>query len=248
MALAALVGLAGACDRSASPAPARLISGDVLVLGEGSARSWITLDGEGNPSALGVTLTEAARSASAALAPARLTLAAGARVAPFDHVEVQWRPGGPLSEDLFEEAHLDVRFSLFSAEGRDALTDSAAAVRVPSLDRVPVSYIPVPRRVPRLGAYWIDPTTPAYSSPHFSDALLYGFYDGEMVALEPKLSRRLLESRHSLTRGLKLPRSYARPGYYPTRYHVGYDPTTREYTVALEGLVLRKSGSTGRER
>jgi hypothetical protein len=67
-----------------------------------------------------------------------------------------------------------------------------------------------------------------------------------MVALEPKLSRRLLESRQSLTRDLKLPRSYARPGHYPTRYRVTYNASTREYSVALEGLVLRNSPLTSR--
>jgi hypothetical protein len=44
-----------------------------------------------------------------------------------------------------------------------------------------------------------------------------------------------------------LPQKYAKPGYYPTKYSVRYDPVNKEYTVALEGMVLRSGTETAEE-
>jgi len=38
---------------------------------------------------------------------------------------------------------------------------------------------------------------------------------------------------------IKLPAQYATTGYHPTSYTVSYDATTKEYRVALSGLIRR---------
>jgi hypothetical protein len=53
------------------------------------------------------------------------------------------------------------------------------------------------------------------------------------------ITRAFLETKVNVSEYIKLPAKYAKPGYYPTRYSIKYDPVKKEYVVALEGMVLR---------
>jgi hypothetical protein len=73
----------------------------------------------------------------------------------------------------------------------------------------------------------------------FTTTFIYGSYDGRLVFAEPMISKSFLETKTNVTELIKLPAKYARNAYYPTKYSVRYDPVTKEYTVALEGMTLR---------
>ncbi len=241
--LSALLAVALVATRSGDTADssAALFVGETRVLGAGTVRSWVALTRDGHPSGLGITFPEDALAALPADAPATLTLALPrqAAVTSFSHVEVGWMPTGGEAHSPFAPPHLDVRFFLVTPEEREAIGDSAKAARVPELDLIPTSYVPLAGLVPRVGAHWIDASAPAFNGASLTDAFLYGFYDGRMVFLESRLTRALLEGKPSFAREIKLPRKYARSGYYPTRYRVRYDASAREYSVTLEGLVRR---------
>jgi hypothetical protein len=104
---------------------------------------------------------------------------------------------------------------------------------------VPRGYMRAPGAVPRMGAHWFDPTSPEFNGKPFTTTFLYGSYDGRLTFVEPMITREFLESRPNHSEDLKLPRAYAQPGYYPTRYRVTHDPAKHEYSVVLEGLVKR---------
>ncbi|CAN5770951.1 hypothetical protein BH23GEM7_BH23GEM7_28210 [soil metagenome] len=154
-------------------------------------------------------------------------------------MELSWSARGGAPEEVFPHPRFDAHFYLITLQERAAIGDAERAAQMPALELVPASYVPVAELIPRVGAHWIDPNAPEFQGESFTASLLYGFYGGRMVFLEPRIARAFLETRLDFTRELKLPREYTRRGYHPTRYRVGYDASTREYTVALEGLVQR---------
>ncbi len=232
--------VAAACQGSAASTPVVSYVGESRALGEGSVRSWVSLSAAGTPHALGITLTEAAVDALESGGMGLLTLRLPSEAAPpFDHVELYWI-GGPAEPDaIFERPQLGVQFYLLTPEAREAIRDSAEAAEMPALELIPRSYIPLTWLRPRAGTHWIDPTAPELNGEPLTGSLLYGFYGGRMSFLEPRVAGALLRGRTDLMREIKLPARYALAGYYPTRYRVRYDTFTREYTVALEGLVRR---------
>lgn len=237
----ALLSLAAGCEaRSAAPR-VETLPGEIRAVGQGSARSWVAVGPLRRPIAVGITLPAEALAHAPDGAPAVLTLRLPDGVAGtgFDHIEVEWLRGEPAGQEPSAPPHLDVRFFLVSAEERVAIGDSARAARVPDLDLIPTSYVPLAGLVPRLGVRWTDAAAHGFRGAGSTDALLYGFYDGRLTVLESRLTGALLESRRSYAHKIKLPREYARPGYYPTRYRVRYEASSREYTIALEGLAHR---------
>lgn len=232
---------AAACQGSAASTPVAMHVGESRALGEGSARSWVSLAADGTPRALGITLTEAALDAleSGGAGGLTLRLPTEATAPPFDHIELRWIGSAAEPDAIFERPQLGVHFYLLSPAEREAIRDSAEAAQIPALELIPRSYIPLARLLARAGTHWIDPTAPELNGEPLSGSLLYGFYGGRMSFLEPRIAGALLRSRRELTREIKLPEHYARPGYYPTRYRVRYDADAREYTLALEGLLRR---------
>ncbi len=233
---------AAGCAWTDSPAATRLLVGETRALGQGTVRSWLALGEDGTPAGLGATFTERALLGVPADTDHTLTLALPAHAAaavPFDHVEMGWRPRGEEPKGIFDRPHFDLHFYLVPAQAREGITDPERAARPPAPEWIPASYVPTPGLTPRVGAQWIDPTAPEFNGNPFEHGFAYGFYDGQLVFLEPRVTRAFLESRPDVTQELKLPQSYARPGYYPTRYRVRYDAAAREHSIALEGLVRR---------
>jgi hypothetical protein len=62
-----------------------------------------------------------------------------------------------------------------------------------------------------------------------------------MIHFEPMITKAFLESKPDFSQVIQVPTSYAKSGYYPTRYSVRYDVVRREYTIALEGMTWREA-------
>ncbi|MPM97922.1 hypothetical protein SDC9_145102 [bioreactor metagenome] len=90
-----------------------------------------------------------------------------------------------------------------------------------------------------MGAHWIDPSSPEFNGQPFEKSLIDGFYNGEMVFVEPMVTVDYLKTKPELTKQLKLPECYPTSAYYPTDYSIRYNETSKEYTVTLEGMTLR---------
>jgi FKBP-type peptidyl-prolyl cis-trans isomerase FkpA len=94
-----------------------------------------------------------------------------------------------------------------------------------------------------MGVHWVDPMTPELNGGPFTQTFIYGSYDGKSAFLEPMMTLEYLQSRPKLNKSVWPPRAYDRDGYFPTRYSVGFDEATHEYTIALDNLVMRKAGA-----
>jgi hypothetical protein len=234
----------------ASNAPTTFF-GTASPLGNGSVRSWVKLDKDGKPTAIGVTFSEAALSGLPKEPPAGqegtehiLALPPEAGVTGFNHIMINWNPHGHPPGQVYDTAHFDFHFYTISPEARERITaqgdDKAKTRRQPPAEYVPAGYIYAPdSEIPRMGGHWVDPQSNEFRGQPFTRSFLYGNYDGQIIFWEPMITKAFLETRTNVTEIIKLPAKYARPGYYPTEYSVKYDPASKQFTIALEGLTLR---------
>ena len=243
--------LTAKADKSLSPTGAAMFTGTALPVGKGAVRSWVRLDENGDPTAIGLTFDEAALEGLPADAPHGklgpeyvLALPPEARATAFDHVLMNWNPHGHQPSKVYDVGHFDFHFYTISRQEREQITatgdDLAKTQRRPPAEFVPEGYIYAPNsEEPQMGAHWVDPASHEFHGHDFTRSLLYGSYDGQIIFVEPMITRAYLLTRPDVTEPLKLPARYGKSGYYPTRYSVRYDPTKKEYTVALEGMTLR---------
>jgi hypothetical protein len=225
--------------------------GATRPLGSGTVRSWVTLDEAGKPSAVGLTFSESALKSVPAELPRgqeslemNLAFPKEAAATAFDHIGFGWNPKGHEPANIYTFPHFDIHFYTISVEEKERITaqgeDLERCYKKPEAEYVPAGYIlPPGTAVPRMGAHWIDPNSNEFKSQPFTRTFLYGNYDGKLIFFEPMITKSFFETKLDLTEYIKLPQKYAKPGYYPTKYSVRYDAARKEYTVALEGMVLR---------
>jgi hypothetical protein len=60
-----------------------------------------------------------------------------------------------------------------------------------------------------------------------------------MIFAEPMVTKAFLETKPDFRAPIATPARYAAAGRYPTEYRVYWNEATREYRVALSGLVER---------
>ena len=240
--------------------------GEAQPLGNGSVRTWVTLDSNRNPLDIGVSFTEAAlfglpqESDDFGEYPLKLPLLDGignstfeyellfpqeASVTPFTHLSLNWNPHGHAPTGFTTVPHVDFHFNLLTPNERDAITADdlddflARAYEPPLSELIADGYGTVPNAAePRMGVHYIDFTSPALQRP-FDHLFIYGFYDGEMTFWEPMIATSFLEIKPNITEAIKQPSVYPSISYYPTAYSVNY--SDGEYSVSLNGLTFRSS-------
>lgn len=225
--------------------------GAPTAIGQGSARAFVTLGADGKPTTLGIRLTETALAGLPAEPPAgaqaweyTLTLPAEAAGSGYDHLVVDWNPHGHEPPGVYDSPHFDFHFYLIDAKTRNGITavgaDLARAHKAPAEEHMPEGYaLPPGTEVPRMGAHAIYPAGDEFNKQPFTRTFIYGFYDGQMIFVEPMVSRAFLETRPNISEPVKLPKAYTLRAYYPTGYGIRYDASQRLYEISLEGLVLR---------
>lgn len=239
---------AEAAPQEQAGASAAMVLGAPVKVGNGTGYSWVSMS-HGAPAAIGVLLTESALSGL----PDKdieymLPLPSGLKVAPYDHITIDWNVHGHIPTGVYDTPHFDIHFYMIDLETRDKITatgeDLARVNKRPADKYIPEGYIPAPGgEVPRMGSHWIDPSSPEFNGKPFTKTFIYGFYNGSMAFLEPMVSLDYLKTKPDVLENIKLPKEYEAAGYYPTAYAVKYDPAKREYLIMLTGLRNRKAGT-----
>jgi hypothetical protein len=237
-------------DKDQSPTPATMF-GKPVAVGEGSVRAYVTTNTTGTPTEVGVRLTEGALTAlptaTGTMYMYELDLPATAGQTPFDHVAFNWNPYGHDPIAVYGVPHFDVHFYLQSQAEQQTITkDDPKGDIKPDLSLLPADYQPTPdgspnRTVEMEGRHWIDRTSPELVPGNaFSNTFIYGSYNGHVTFLEPMLVKTLLTPAVNISAPIKQPQVYEAKGkYYPNKYTITYDATTKEYIVAMGDMVKR---------
>jgi len=247
----AMLGLVG-CDDSVVKVQEGKYFGAAFTLGDGTARSYVKIDGAGNPTEVGLVMSEQAMNGLPSGAGEHghahhqsidIPLPPQASATPYDHIGLDWNPDGH-APGPYLLPHFDVHFYMISRSQRTLMTgageDSARMVLAPELKYVPAGYIATHEGVPQMGMHWVDPSSPELNGATFTETMIWGSYNGRMIFTEPMITRDFLVGHPNVTRNLKLPAAYDRTGlYYPTTYRVCFDETSKEYVVSLCDMTRR---------
>lgn len=228
-----------------------IFEGPPTTIGQGSARTFVTLDAQGEPTRIGIKFSDAALAGLPTEPPHGsdgyeyiLQLPAEAALAGYNHIGVDWNPKGHIPPGVYDKPHFDFHFYLIGKDARSRITavgeDLAIAHKAPAAEFMPAGYVlPPGTEVANMGAHAIDPKGDEFTKKSFTTTFIYGFYDGEMIFVEPMMTKAYLESRPDIITLVAVPEKYLRHGYYPIRYAVRYDTTQREYEVSLDSLMRR---------
>ena len=225
--------------------------GPSINIGEGSAHAFVAVDTAGKPSVIGIKLSEQVlKNLPSELPPGsdrweyKLALPAEATNLGYDHIVVDWNPKGHVPKGVYDIAHFDFHFYLINEEDRNLITavndDLERTNRPPEEKQMPKGYVlPPGTEIPRMGAHAIDPTSGEFNGKPFTATFIYGFYNGQMIFLEPMVSESYLRTGPDWVAPVPVPESYSLHAHYPTQYGIKYDEIEKEYVVSLENLISR---------
>jgi len=248
LACSALVLSAVGCsdDEPTQTSKAATIVGEKKTVGDGEATAWLKLDDAGNPTSVGLTLTEGALTGlpTATDPPGMydIMLPAQASATAYNHIGLDWNPAGHPPPGIYDPPHFDMHFYQISMTERNGITlaDTVTGFVIPQDGYMAPDYMLGPELVPGMGFHAIDTTSHEFHGSTFDKTLIYGYFKGKMIFTEPMITLAYLQSKPNVTENLKLPTNYPATGlYYATTYSVKYDETTKEYTISLDGLTKR---------
>lgn len=249
-----------ACVGDGQSAESRqILYGEEVRLGAGTARTYVTMNGD-TPGEVGVALSRAALEGLPADGAeggvqmpdghSTFEFALGmptGNVTPFEHVVIDWNPGGHEPPGTYDLPHFDFHFYTITADERRRIDPADPsfmdrALRMPTADHVPAGYIlPDLPPVPFMGNHWVDPSSPELrEQPEtFTHTFIYGSWDGRIVFAEPMITKAFLESRPAVRVPVGVAQRYEPAGFYPASYEIRWDEGAAEYRVALTELTWR---------
>jgi hypothetical protein len=260
LAIAACTALAclSACSGESEPSTkSGTFFGPSQNLGNGTVKTYTTLDEGGNPTEVGLRMTATALDGlpqTTTDPPHMLMLAFPDQAATtaFDHVMLNWNPEGHVPAALFREPHFDFHFDMVDMATMQAISPAdqnfaAKAEHAPEAKYVPQDYIVPPeppvvaQAVPGMGMHLVDSSDASLvpGSYDFDQIVINGTWDGRYTFIEPMITREWLLTNPTSQQGLKLPQAYQEAGYYPTNYGVHVDEQTKDYVISLAGLTMR---------
>jgi hypothetical protein len=223
--------------------------GPEVQMGDGKARSWITITHDGVPMEIGMEITSGALNnlpteeegfaASTFVLPLHKK---AQEVTPFDHLVINWEPHGHEPPGIYDVPHFDFHFYTISLAEQMAIPPPPGGKFsvYPPAGYLPPSYVIPGGEVPMMGKHWLDPSSPELSGPNhppFTYTFIYGSYNGKVIFEEPMVTRAFLLSNTDVSTAIKQPSKYQEHSYYPTRFNIYNEDGT--YYVTLSDFVLR---------
>jgi hypothetical protein len=247
---------------TANEAGAAQFLGTQQPIGEGFARSFVTLNDQGNPQELGVILTEGALSLPIGDTEpdisTLLSLPAEASATAFNHIQLTYRPHGySWLPPIFAVPRFTIDAFLISPQERALICPSAdindpqstcppeqlaQALQPPKPDIVPPGFLPTGIVEPGFGTRYFDsdllPPIIQGQQP-FTTLYDYAFSGGQNSLIGFGATKAFLETQTNVSKSIQVPYSYSKSGYYPTEYRITFDEASQEYRMALTGLTYR---------
>jgi hypothetical protein len=226
--------------------------GSQVQIGNGHVRSWINITHSGRPLAIGLEMTSGALTKlpedpndhMAATWHLKLHQKAHA-VTPFDHIMLNWNVMGHEPPPIYGLPHFDMHFYKVGMNEVMNMTDPVKFNLLPPPGYIPPAYL-FAGGVPMMGSHWVDlmspelqpPNTPNYAA--FTHTMIYGSYDGDVIFVEPMITRAFLQSGATVQKWYRQPQLFDPANtYYPQRYNIWKDSKTNRHYVALDEMIMR---------
>jgi len=213
--------------------------GPEVEVGNGYARSFVTISHTGVPQEIGVSFTDEALSGLPVVnAPYVLELHNKAlATTPFKHIALGWSANGHPLPNSFIGSHFDVRFFMMSLAQRLAIPapPSPGFTNLPPAGFMPANYLP-DAPAPQIGRHWTDNSFTA--GVPVNHTMILGSFDGAFTFVSPIVVRTDLVSGQSFSISYAQPQLFAEHGYYPTKYNIYKDEKQNHY-VTLSDYILR---------
>ena len=237
--LVALPVLAACSESSASETKNAIAYAVPMRIGDGTARTYVVRDSRGVPTSLGVEVTESALRNLPAT-PVFLNLPfpkeAGSQ---YTFNMLHWNPAGHMPNHVYTVPHFDFHFYMANEDAVMAIAGGPDSV-VANSRFVPRDYMaPGNEAIQGMGVHWVDGTSGEFNGRTFDQTFIWGFHRGQLVFIEPMITKAFLESTSSFTMELKQPEQVQRPGLYPKRYSIRHDTVAKVYRITLDELTAR---------
>ncbi|MBC8144970.1 MAG: DUF5602 domain-containing protein, partial [bacterium] len=244
--ISALAIVVAGCEDNPTTTPTeRTAFGASSSISGGAVRSFVTLDKDGNPKAMGLRISETTVNGMHSNGGGGhshddmhdIALPAEAAKTPVEHISLDWNPEGHEPAGIYDTAHFDMHFYTVAKSARMTWDmqgeDAARLTKVPAATLVPPGYVMGPP-VPFMGLHFVDPTSGEFGGQKFNSTFIWGYYNGQQAFMEPMITQWYLKSKTEHTQTLKLPASYTKSGlYYPTTYTIRFDASTKEHVITL---------------
>jgi len=172
---------------------------------------------------------------------------------PFKWVLLNWNHVGHIPPGIYDVPHFDVHFEMAPIAEVFAIEPGPCGPEYVRCDQFQIAKKPLPSNyvhadysdvdavVPTMGNHLIDLTGPEFNKQPFTRSWIYGVYDGRVIFYEEMVTRAHLVNKPNTCTPIKSPKAVATRGFYPTVSCIRHDAATNEYTVSLEGFVLREA-------
>ena len=217
--------------------------GNAVAIGSGSMKSWIQTDNNGKPISLGFTINEAAIAALPStdtmymlMMPMMTGGMSGMSMpSPFDHLEVSWAPNGDAGSTIFNHPHLDCHFYTITSSAQMGIMMGMDTAMI-GANYLPQNCMADSEAEANMGVHVYDTLSPEYHGSTFDHSFMYGFYHGNMTFIEVMCAKSFLDTKTNYTGSIAQPAAFKQTGYYPLKYTVSYNASTKEYSYSLDNL------------
>lgn len=174
---------------------------------------------------------------------------------PFKWTLFNWNPIGHMPPGVYDTPHFDIHFMIEPIENIFAIETGACGPEFVRCDQFELAKKPLPPNyvapdyqdveavAPAMGNHLIDPTSSEFQGEAFTRTWIYGIYDGRITFYEEMVTQAYLLSQPDTCYPIKSPPAVGLGGYYPTQSCMRYDAEADEYTVSMEGFVMRQASA-----
>ncbi len=243
--VASMLLFAGCSDHSATQ-PNRIF-GPSVTMGNGSAKSWISLDAQGNPTGIGFNMSKGSLDNLPAAMPGTDYMLAlpdeATTKTPYQHIMINWNPMGHEPDGIYNVPHFDFHFYIQPMAETMAIPPYMPATAA-KFDNLPVAgsihsdFAKGPGGVPGMGAHWSDLTSPEFKGAPFTETFVFGSYDGKVTFWEQMITLAWLKGNPTLDKAIKQPTRFDKASYYPTRYKVTTNADGSQ-DISMDGMIKR---------
>lgn len=238
----AAMSAAPAASATPSATPARELGEAKAIHGANATLYSIPATG-GGYSEIGFELPQAAVEAAPVSADAKATITTlrfseAVRQATFvDHLDIDYNPQGHEPPGTYDLPHFDFHFF-----GVDEATKQAIDCKdetLPAAARLPTGYafLPPPKGqcVPLMGFHASELSSPELQpSPQpFTRTMILGFYGGNLIFIEPMMTKAFLSQKQDFTLAVGRPAELGRQTLYPSSFKATFDAGKNSWSFAL---------------